>query len=181
MDTNNANNCGCCSGCGDWLYSVFRIIVGGLFLWHGILKFVAGPSTIAGFISVAPWLVWLAAIIETLGGALILVGFFTRYAAIAGILDMLGAWLLFHIHTKGGWNPMSNGGEAVVLYFAAFLVLHQQGSGSFSIGALFNRGSCECDCDDHEGSHDHAPVMAAPTAVPTKKATSKAAAKKSKK
>jgi len=160
------NNCACgCSCCGAWLYSAFRIIIGGLFLWHGISKFMIGPSAVAGFLSIAPWMAWLGAILETVGGALILVGFFTSYAAIAGIVDMLGAWFFIHVHK--GWNPMSNGGELALVYFAAFLVLHYYGSGSFSIGSLFHKGSCDCDCDC---SSEAAPVAKVASKPAKKKA-----------
>lgn len=124
MNTNDSCTMGC-TCCGPWLYTVFRIIVGGLFMWHGIGKLMNW--------SMLPD-VWfnIAGVVETVVGALILLGLYTSMAAVGGAIVMLGAWI--HVHLPKGWSPMSNGGELALVYLAAFLVLHMNGNGAFALG-----------------------------------------------
>jgi putative oxidoreductase len=99
---------------GEYLYSVFRILVGLLFFLHGFDKiFTKGVELTS--------LIGLAGIIELLVGLGVLLGFYTRLAALGGALLMLVAY--FKAHAGGGLSPLANGGEAAVLYFAVFLVL----------------------------------------------------------
>lgn len=133
----NMNNCcsGGCSCCGPWLYTAFRVIVGGLFLWHGVGKLMNWSSLPSAWMQTA-------GVIETLAGALILLGLYTSIAAIAGAVVMIGAWALVHAKA-GNFNPMTNGGELPLLFFASFLVLHKHGDGKFALGNLFG---CNCEC-----------------------------------
>ena len=59
-------------------YAVLRIVSGFLFLWHGSQKLLGFPG---GVPEGAPaFVVWVAGPIELIGGALIMVGLFTRWA-----------------------------------------------------------------------------------------------------
>lgn len=86
---------------------VLRLVIGAVFLYHGITKllmpaagmmdFVGGAATGMGltFFSNETWF-WIAAIAETVGGAMIVLGLATRFAAI-----VLSIVMLFAINTKG--------------------------------------------------------------------------------
>ena len=76
-------------------------------------------------------LMGLAMIIEVLGGALIVLGLFTRYVAGIAAIEMIFAF--FMAHYPKGINPLANGGEASVLFFAAFLVLYAFGSRGYAL------------------------------------------------
>jgi uncharacterized membrane protein YphA (DoxX/SURF4 family) len=60
-----------------------------------------------------------------------LLGFYTRLAATGGALLMLGAY--FKVHAFQALSPLANGGEAAVLFFAAFLVFTVYGNGWLSL------------------------------------------------
>ena len=101
----------------DYFYFVFRVIIGALFLLHGIQKM---SGIFAGKIAF-PSLFFFAGFIETIGGALFIVGLLTRYVAIVTAIEMLVAY--FTAHLPNGLSPLANKGEPVLLFFAAFLVL----------------------------------------------------------
>ncbi|UCE87124.1 MAG: DoxX family protein, partial [Deltaproteobacteria bacterium] len=63
---------------GDRIYALLRIVVGFLFLCHGAQKlfglFGGGPAEMSA-------LLWIAGIVEFVGGALVAVGLFANWAA----------------------------------------------------------------------------------------------------
>mgnify|MGYP001613687113 CR=1 FL=1 len=105
-----------------YLYFVFRILVGLLFFTHGIQKFGLLGGSSVDLIS----LMGLAGTIEILVGALIVIGFLTRIAALIGAIEMLVAYFMAHL--PSGLNPLTNQGEPALLFFVAFLVLMGYGS-----------------------------------------------------
>lgn len=112
---------------GDKLYFVFRILVGLLFFLHGWMKVSGIMDGKMALMS----LIGLAALIETVGGICIIVGFMIRpVAAIAG-LEMIAAY--FMAHASNGLSPLMNKGEPAVLFFVAFLVLAAHGAGKWAI------------------------------------------------
>jgi putative oxidoreductase len=77
---------------------VLRVVLGGLFVWHGIDKFDSGIGSVEDMFTMwgvpAPGLTApLTAIIEIVGGALLIAGLATRAAAMALSLVMVGALL----------------------------------------------------------------------------------------
>src|SRR3989338_8972971 len=111
----------------DYFYLIFRIIIGLLFLLHGVTKL---QGIIDGKIIIIS-LIGLAAAIELLSGIMIIVGLFTRYFAILSAVTMLVAY--FKVHFPQGLNPLMNNGELALLFFAAFLVIIAFGSGKWSL------------------------------------------------
>jgi putative oxidoreductase len=107
--------------------SVLRIVVALLFLQHGLSKFFGFPEAgppLAG-------LIILAAIIETFGSLLLLVGLFTRLAALIMSGEM--AFAYFMVHLPKSFYPAVNGGSLAVLYCFVFLYLVFAGGGPWSI------------------------------------------------
>ena len=95
----------------DKLLSVLRIVAGLGFLQHGMSKFFGIPPFPMG--GPLPPLLIAAATIELVGGALILIGLFTRPAAfIASGMCAVG---YFIAHGSKGFFPAANGGEAIML------------------------------------------------------------------
>ncbi|MBI2662356.1 DoxX family protein [Candidatus Woesearchaeota archaeon] len=114
----------------DYLYFVFRVLIGVLFLLHGVQKVTGIYDGKITFLS----LIGLAAVIETIGSLFIIIGLFTRYTAIITAGTMLVAY--FTVHAPGGLNPLVNKGEAALLYFAAFLAMIAFGSRKWSLDNL---------------------------------------------
>lgn len=111
----------------DIFYGISRIIVGLIFFLHGYDKLVTKSIPIMsqyGF----------AGLLEFVGGLMILVGFLTRYTAIVLAIEMLVAY--FVVHIPNGFNPLTNGGEAALLYFAAFLYMIAKGAPKASVDCM---------------------------------------------
>ena len=71
-------------------------------------------------------------VLELAGGALILLGLFTRPVAFILAGDMAAAY--FIAHAPRGFFPALNGGDAALLYCFVFLYLAVAGAGSWSLG-----------------------------------------------
>ncbi|HUA55599.1 MAG TPA: DoxX family protein [Candidatus Sulfotelmatobacter sp.] len=108
--------------------SILRLIAGLLFLEHGLVK-------LAGFPGPGPanmtTLLYAAALIETIGGALVAVGLFTRLAAFIMSGEMAVAYFLRH--APQGFFPILNHGEDAILYCFIFLYLAAAGGGAWSL------------------------------------------------
>jgi len=118
------------------ILSILRIIVGLLYMQHGLFKifgFPPGPNPAKPYVlmTLVPG---LAGLLELIGGALVTVGLFTRIAAF--ILSGEMAFAYFMAHAPRAFYPYSNGGELAVLYCFAFLYLAFAGPGPWSVDRL---------------------------------------------
>jgi putative oxidoreductase len=76
------------------IYTIVRILLGVIFIMHGIAKFKMGMGNVSGWflsIGLPGMLAYVVAYLELIGGVALIVGFLTRYISIAYILLMLGA------------------------------------------------------------------------------------------
>jgi putative oxidoreductase len=111
-------------------YALLRIVTGLLFLWHGsskLLGFPVPPPDAPAFI------IYIAGPIELVGGVLVMIGFFTRWAAFVCSGLMAAAYWMAH-GTKALF-PLQNGGELAALYCFVFLFLAARGAGIWSVDA----------------------------------------------
>jgi putative oxidoreductase len=110
-----------------YAYALLRIVAGLLFLFHGLQKFgIMGGGMVPMFGKLG-----LAAIIETVGGALIMVGFFASPVALLASGEMAYAYFTAH-QPKGTW-PIQNGGELAALFAFLFLYISTRGAGMLSV------------------------------------------------
>ena len=77
---------------------------------------------------------WTAGMIETFGGALLVVGLFTR--PVAFLCSGLMAFAYFIAHAPQNFWPVLNGGELAATYCFLFLYLSAAGGGTLSLDAL---------------------------------------------
>lgn len=108
----------------DTFYFLFRLLVGVLFLQHGLQKIglLDGQFVVEGFIG-------FVGLCELAGGIAIAVGVWTRLVAVLGTVLLLGAYAT--AHAGNGLLPIQNRGELALLYIASFLILFVHGSGKF--------------------------------------------------
>ena len=116
------------------LRAILRIMTALLFMEHGLAKLVHFPVPQPGVPNPLPTILVAAAIIETVGGALIAVGLFTRLVAFLCAGEMAIGYFMFHF-PKGFW-PIVNMGEAAILYCFIFLYLSAAGPGAWSLDAM---------------------------------------------
>lgn len=108
-------------------YAFLRIVAGLLFMFHGLQKF----GLLGGGMVPLASLVGAAAVIETVGGLLILIGF--RAGIVAFICSGEMAYAYFTAHQPRGTWPIQNGGELAALYSFIFLYIATRGSGRLSV------------------------------------------------
>jgi putative oxidoreductase len=112
------------------IYAALRIVAGFLFLCHGAQKIF---GLFGGAPSMPAPLLWTAGLIELGGGALIMVGFRTHWAAF--LCSGLMAAAYFMAHQPNALLPIQNRGELAALYSFVFLFIAVRGSGIWSVDA----------------------------------------------
>jgi len=112
-----------------------RIVAGYLFLLHGTAKLFGFPH-VAMFDRLPVWsLLGVAGMLEVVGGALLIVGVFTRFVAFVVSGEMAFAYFLVHAPSGNALIPILNDGEAAVLFCFVFLLLTVAGGGAWSVDA----------------------------------------------
>ncbi len=125
-----------------WGITTLRVVVGIVFLAHGGQKlFVWGFGGMAGFLGQvgipAPMLAAVVVtLVELLGGLALLLGLFTRWAAIPLAINMAVAILTVHLQA-GFFLP--NGYEFALTLLAANVALILLGSGEASLDSLLGK------------------------------------------
>jgi putative oxidoreductase len=119
------------------MLSILRILIGLLYLQHGLNKIFDFPPTpthvpwLAHAVTLAPG---LAGLLEAIGGVLLVLGLFTR--PVAFILSGEMAVAYFMVHAPRSFFPLVNGGDVVVLYCFIFFYLFVAGGGAWSLDRL---------------------------------------------
>jgi putative oxidoreductase len=114
------------------LLSILRIVAALIFMEHGTQKLLGFP------VSEEPGpalfsLSGIAGILELIGGALLVLGLFTRPVAFILSGEMAVAYWL--AHAPRDFFPVNNGGDAAILYCFVFLYLFAAGGGPWSLDA----------------------------------------------
>ena len=122
-----------------YLLSILRIVVAFLFIQVGTAKVFGLPAPVMPGGGTAPVgsLPWIAGMLETFGGLLILLGWFTR--PVAFILSGEMAFAYFIGHAPQGFWPVLNQGALAVAYCFFFLYLSATGAGPWSLDATRSR------------------------------------------
>ena len=122
---------------------VLRVVLGLLILCHGIAKLKGGPGfvvdvvTKAGLPSALGYLVYIG---EVVAPILLIIGLFTRAAALIVAINMLFA--VFLVHTGQIFTMANTGGWALELqgmYLASAIVVAMLGAGRYSVGGIDGR------------------------------------------
>jgi putative oxidoreductase len=116
--------------------AILRIVTGYLLIPHGTAKLFGMPhqAMFDGLQLVS--LVGLAGVLEVAGGALFLIGLFTRPVAFILCGFMAVAYFMAHGSQGNVLLPMLNQGELAVLYCFVFLYFVFSGAGAWSMDAL---------------------------------------------
>ena len=115
----------------DQTYALMRIVSGFLFLFHGTQKLLNFP--LPAHEGSPAFVTYLGGGIELIGGALVMIGLFTSWAAFLCSGMMAAAYWM--AHGTQALFPIVNRGELAVLYCFVFLAISARGSGIWSVDA----------------------------------------------
>jgi putative oxidoreductase len=127
--------------------SVLRFVSGLVLLEHGLPKLIGVPTPLGSFqpllVSMPghpslPPLFVAACIIETVCGALLIVGLLTRLAAFVASGEMAVIFWSFFVPRGGFVSALEHGDLTIILCFV-YLFLVFAGAGPWSIDAAFGR------------------------------------------
>lgn len=126
----------------SWGLAVVRVVVGGIFVAHGAQKlFQFGLDGVTGAMAqmgvpIPPLSAALVTFTELLGGLALLLGLFTRLAALPLAFAMLVAML--QVHLKGGLF-LPDGIEYTLVLLASSIGLALAGPGALALDNLLAR------------------------------------------
>ena len=112
--------------------AALRIAAGLIFILHGTQKLFGFPAMPpSGSLPPMMSLLWVGAVMELVGGTLIVLGLFTRPVAFLLSGEMAVAYWMFH--APRSLYPAVNGGDAAILYCFVFFLLVFSGPGAWSL------------------------------------------------
>jgi putative oxidoreductase len=113
--------------------ALLRMVAALMFMQSGTMKLFGWPMGMPPDDSTAELFtqVGIGGVLEVFGGALIVVGLFTR--PVAFVLSGMMAVAYFQFHQPTALWPMMNGGIPAILYCFVFLYLAAAGPGAWSI------------------------------------------------
>lgn len=117
------------------LLSVLRIVAAFIFMTSGTMALFAFPAGIPPDGGTVPlWSqLWIGAVLEVVGGGLVLLGLFTRPVAFVLSGEMAVAY--FQFHSAQSFWPTINMGIPAVLYCFLWLYISAAGPGPWSVDA----------------------------------------------
>ncbi|GAB3856882.1 DoxX family protein [Micromonospora andamanensis] len=131
--------------------SLFRIVIGLLFLIHGmssVFGIFGGNRGTGEAVPLGQWPGWYAALIQLVCGGLVLLGLFTRPAALLASGSM--AYAYFVVHQPEALLPLRNHGELSVLFCWSFFLIAVLGPGTWAVDNLWRRGDATVALDRAE-------------------------------
>ena len=118
--------------------SILRIVAALIFMEHGTQKLLGFPPLDRPAPEVMS-LSWVAGVLELFGGALLVLGLFTRPVALIVSGEMAFAYWI--AHAPQSFFPVLNGGDAAILYCFVFLYIAVAGGGLWSLdAAIWGKG-----------------------------------------
>ena len=122
-----------------YLLSILRILCGLLFFVLGLSKLFAVPVPAMPDGSTFPLtsITGVAGVLELVGGALLILGLFTRTTAF--ILSGMMAVAYFKYHAPTSFWPMVNQGHPAILFCFIYFYMSAAGGGPWSVDAMRER------------------------------------------
>lgn len=116
-------------------YTLVRIVIGIMFIMHGLPKWNNGIERVGNAFAtnygLPRWFAALAVFFELVGGGCLVVGLFTRFFAAALAIEMLIA--MFAAHWPKGYSAGAGGYEYVLLIGVVTFAIAIRGGGPYSV------------------------------------------------
>lgn len=122
---------------GEWAMLALRVILGAIFIGHGMMKFGSLSQPAEGMNIV----MMILAVAEPLGGAALILGVLTRWAALGLSLIMIGAIYMKQFVWGGAFMGVEASWEFDASILGGLLVLLCYGAGRLSADAMMRKGS----------------------------------------
>jgi putative oxidoreductase len=124
---------------GPQMQSLLRIVAAFMFMLSGTVILFAFPMGMPPNGGTAPLMsqIWIGGVLEVFGGALLLLGLFTRPVAFILAGEMAVAY--FQFHAPQGFWPIMNGGVSAALYCFVWLYFSAAGAGPWSLDAKLRK------------------------------------------
>ena len=130
--------------------ALLRVTVGAICVMHGYLGWQLGPAGVADYTArmgypaaLGPALGWYLILAHGIGGLLLILGIFTRWAALAQVPILASAFFLYHIGQgffltgilidPGRGVAIAGGYEYILLILVATVTLVLAGGGAFAV------------------------------------------------
>ncbi|MBO0862147.1 MAG: DoxX family protein [Chloracidobacterium sp.] len=130
----------------SYAHTALRVVVGVIFLAHGAQKLfgafggagIEGAAQFFGQVGIAPGVLWawVAGLVEFFGGLALLLGAWTRYAALLLAIQMLVA--IFAVHLRHGFF-LPQGFEYALALLGASVALLLGGAGELALDPYISR------------------------------------------
>lgn len=117
--------------------AAFRVVMSFLFILHGCMGLFGafgGVDGQGGTVDFPVWPDFWGSAIPFATGVLVLLGLFTRPAAVLASGAMAFAYFTVHVPMGGLW-PLANGGELAAIFSWTYLLIAFLGPGSFALDA----------------------------------------------
>jgi len=122
---------------------VLRLTIGLLLLMHGLYKLSHGVASIIGMVAAKGWPTFIAYgayLGEVVGPVLLILGLFTRPAALLVVIHMIAAIMLAHMHQLGALTSVGAWSlELQGLFLFGALAIVLQGAGRYSLAGSGGR------------------------------------------
>lgn len=115
---------------------LIRVALGVMFVAHGLLKIMvftlAGTAQFFAQVGFPSWMAYPVTFFEIAAGVLLILGFYSRYVAIAAIPVLLGA---LYVHLGNGWlfSSANGGWEYPAFLVITAVVVALLGDGEYSV------------------------------------------------
>ena len=122
---------------GDAAMLLLRVVLGAIFIGHGMMKFGSFQQPAAGM----NILMMVLAVAEPIGGAALVLGVLTRWAALGLSLVMLGAIYMKQFAWGGAFMGAQMSWELDAAILGGLLILLTHGAGRFSLDSMMRKGA----------------------------------------
>lgn len=122
---------------GSYGVALLRIVVGVYFIAHAGLKLIvftpAGTEHFFASLGLPGWFGLVIITVELLAGVCLILGVYSRVAAVLIAPDLIGAIVLVHIHNGFFFTDRGGGWEFPALWFAALIAIALIGDGAWTL------------------------------------------------
>ena len=119
---------------------IIRLVVGIIFMFHGIQKLSNMEQTIGFFatLGIGAFLTWVVALVETIGGLALIIGYFSKF--FSALLAIIMLVVIFKVKWSAGFSAF----EFDLVLLATTIAVLFSGCGEYSICKFWHKDCADC-------------------------------------